>query len=107
MHQGTVCLRSSDPIYIVTYYIKCGKTTWTESTFTCDEANPLGTVCPRSLDPIYILYSNLLYNTGQDFLEKRKGWILRRRETDRRDRETEGIQSKIVPKKYKVRYKVR
>ena len=39
----TICPGSSDPFYIVSYYIKWGTTSWTHS------------ICPRSSDPLYIV----------------------------------------------------
>ena len=40
-----VCPGSSDPFYIVTYFIKWVTTSWTYST----------TVCPRISNPLYVL----------------------------------------------------
>ena len=43
-----MCPRSSDPFYIVTYYMKWVTTSWTNSTDTA-------TVCQRSSAPLYIV----------------------------------------------------
>ena len=47
----TVCTRSLDPIYLVTYYIKWVKTSWTDSNKKMLQRS---TVCHKSLDYYYM-----------------------------------------------------
>ena len=51
---GTVCLRSSDPFYIVTCYIKWVTTSWTDGT----------TLRRRSNDPFYQVTHYITWGTA-------------------------------------------
>ena len=55
-----MCLRSSDPFYIVSYNIKWVTTSWAYSSLSAFKSYKKGgklqeTVFPRSLDPFYIV----------------------------------------------------
>ena len=59
---STVCPRSSDPIYVVTYDLKWVTSTWTCSIIHRQKSNiwsvssfDINTVCPRRSDPFYMV----------------------------------------------------
>ena len=47
----TVCQRNSAPFYIVSYYIKCVTTSWTNSYSRCSTPSPVSSSTPTPTSP--------------------------------------------------------
>ena len=67
-----MCPRSSDPIYVVNYYVKWVTTSWTYCITLRNTS--VSTVCPGRSDPFYI--ASLIYKMGHYLLCKMGHYFL-------------------------------
>ena len=71
--RSTVCPRSSDPFYIVTYYIKWVTTSWTYSIYKCLHSVFVPWYISGELEKRVLLCIQLLLNHIQTCVKKNIG----------------------------------